>query len=343
MRRLWTLCSKRRPWRSAQDAVEGRLAGVAEGRVAEVVAHRDRLDQVLVELQRPRHGARERRHLERVGQPGAVVVAGGRHEDLGLVLEPPERGGVEDPVAVALEGRAEGARLLGRGPARRRRRARPAARAAARAARRPAGSLPPARAGSGRPTDPRSGRPSGRPSTVPTRHGQAPDVGRDRRRDHQRPLEAVALGRGSRRRRRGTAGRRRRRRSRRACTSRRGCAGRRRGTCSAAGRPPRGAPGRPGRCRGRRSTGPGSPGPPRARVDGPNASAVGEAARGPRPTPRPARRPRGRAPAIVSGERCFQIAGLSRKSSTRARCESARPSSGTNTPRHSSGPRVRSK
>ena len=45
--------------------------------------------------------------LERVGQPGAVVVALGRDEDLGLVLEPPERLGVHDPVAVALERRAQ--------------------------------------------------------------------------------------------------------------------------------------------------------------------------------------------------------------------------------------------
>ena len=50
----------------------------------------DRLDQVLVEAQRPRDGPRDLRDLQRVGQAGAVVVALGGDEDLGLVLEAPE-------------------------------------------------------------------------------------------------------------------------------------------------------------------------------------------------------------------------------------------------------------
>ena len=41
-----------------------------------------------------------------------VVVALGGHEHLGLVLEPPERLGMDDAVAVALERRAERVRLL---------------------------------------------------------------------------------------------------------------------------------------------------------------------------------------------------------------------------------------
>ena len=97
----------------AQHLVEGRLAGVAEGRVAEVVAHRDRLHQVLVQLERPRDGARQGRDLERVGEAGAVVVARRGDEDLGLVLQAAERGRVQDAVAVALEGRPERVRLLG--------------------------------------------------------------------------------------------------------------------------------------------------------------------------------------------------------------------------------------
>ena len=96
----------------AQDLVERGLARVAEGGVPEVVPHRDRLDQVLVQLERPRHGARERRHLEGVGEPGAVVVARRRDEDLGLVLQPAEGGGVEDAVAVALEGGPQRVGLL---------------------------------------------------------------------------------------------------------------------------------------------------------------------------------------------------------------------------------------
>ena len=80
------------------------LAGVAERRMAEVVRQRDRLGQILVQPQRPRQRPRDLRHLQRMGQPGAVVVALVRDEDLGLLLQPPEGGGMDDPVAVALEG-----------------------------------------------------------------------------------------------------------------------------------------------------------------------------------------------------------------------------------------------
>ena len=43
----------------AQQRVERLLARVAERRVAEVVAEPDRLDEVLVQAQRPRDGARD--------------------------------------------------------------------------------------------------------------------------------------------------------------------------------------------------------------------------------------------------------------------------------------------
>ena len=96
----------------ARAAVEHVLADVAERRVAEVVPEPDRLRQVLVEPQRPRHRARDLRRLQRVGQPRPVVVALRRHEHLRLVLEPPERLAVHDPVAIALERRAQRALLL---------------------------------------------------------------------------------------------------------------------------------------------------------------------------------------------------------------------------------------
>ena len=82
------------------------LAGMAEGRVAEIVDQRDRLGEVLVAAQRPRQRAGDLRDLDRVGEPGAVVVALMRDEDLRLVLEAAEGGGVDDAVAVALERRA---------------------------------------------------------------------------------------------------------------------------------------------------------------------------------------------------------------------------------------------
>ena len=91
----------------AQRRVERLLAGVAEGRMAEVVAEPDRLGQVLVEAERPGDRAGDPAGLQRVGEPGPVVVALGRDEDLRLVLEAAERLRVDDPVAVALERRAQ--------------------------------------------------------------------------------------------------------------------------------------------------------------------------------------------------------------------------------------------
>ena len=86
-----------------QALVEHGLPDVAERRVAEVVPEPDRLRQVLVEAQRPRHVAGDPARLEGMGEPSAVVVALGRDEDLRLVLEAAEGLGVDDPVAVALE------------------------------------------------------------------------------------------------------------------------------------------------------------------------------------------------------------------------------------------------
>ena len=87
----------------AGDAARERLlAGVAERRVPQVVPERDGLGQVLVQPERPRDGARDLRHLERVGEPGAEVVALGGQEHLRLMRQASERLRVEDLVAVAL-------------------------------------------------------------------------------------------------------------------------------------------------------------------------------------------------------------------------------------------------
>src|SRR4029077_18445569 len=61
--------------------------------------------QLLVQVQNLRDGARDLRHLQRVRQPGAIVVPGRRKEHLRLVLEPPEGLAVDDAVAVPLKGR----------------------------------------------------------------------------------------------------------------------------------------------------------------------------------------------------------------------------------------------
>jgi hypothetical protein len=88
------------------QVIELALAGMAERRMAEVVGQRQGLRQVLVEAERAGDRAGDLGHLEAVGQPRAVVIALMIDEHLGLVLEAAEGGGMDDPVAVALEGRA---------------------------------------------------------------------------------------------------------------------------------------------------------------------------------------------------------------------------------------------
>jgi hypothetical protein len=108
----------------AERRIQGLLANVPERRVAEVVAQPDRLGEVLVQLQRPRHGSRDPARLERVRKPRLVVVTLRCDEHLGLVLEPPERLRVHDPIAIALEGSSDRAVRLRLAPDRRVRRRR---------------------------------------------------------------------------------------------------------------------------------------------------------------------------------------------------------------------------
>ncbi len=89
-----------------EAGIERALAGMAEWRVAEIVSERQRLGEVFVEREPAGERARDLRHFKCMGQPGPVMVAFVEHEDLGLVLEPAERGGMDDAVAVAAEGAA---------------------------------------------------------------------------------------------------------------------------------------------------------------------------------------------------------------------------------------------
>ena len=76
----------------SEAAIERTLAGVAERRVAEVVGERQRLGEVLVEPERARERAGDLGDLQRMGQPGAEVIALVEDEDLGLVGQPAEGG-----------------------------------------------------------------------------------------------------------------------------------------------------------------------------------------------------------------------------------------------------------
>jgi hypothetical protein len=70
-----------------QQLVERLLTRMAEGRVTEIVAETDRLDEILVQLQSPGDAARDARRLERVRETGAEMVAFGVDEDLRLVAK----------------------------------------------------------------------------------------------------------------------------------------------------------------------------------------------------------------------------------------------------------------
>ena len=102
----------------AQQAVEDVLARMPEGRVAEIVADRDRLRQILVQAQGPGHAAGDLRDLDRVRQPRPEMVALVGNEDLGLVLEAAKRPRVDDPVPVPGVVRAGVAGRGGHGPPR---------------------------------------------------------------------------------------------------------------------------------------------------------------------------------------------------------------------------------
>ncbi len=71
--------------------------------MAQVVRQADGLDQVLVGPQGPGERPPDLGDLQRVRQAGAVVVAFVVDEDLGLVFQTAEGGGVQDAIAVALE------------------------------------------------------------------------------------------------------------------------------------------------------------------------------------------------------------------------------------------------
>src|SRR5207245_2320303 len=74
--------------------------------MAEIMGERQGFGQVLVETERAADRARDLRHLETVRQPRAVVIALMVDKHLRFVGESPERGRVDDAVAVTLKRRA---------------------------------------------------------------------------------------------------------------------------------------------------------------------------------------------------------------------------------------------
>ena len=89
--------------------VERTLAGMAEGRVPEIVRQRQRLGEVLVHPENTTDRARDLRHLQTMSEARAVMIPLVIDEDLRLVLEPAEGRAMDDTVTVALEGRPRAA------------------------------------------------------------------------------------------------------------------------------------------------------------------------------------------------------------------------------------------
>ena len=97
--------------------VERPLAGVAERGMAEIMGQRQGFGEVLVEPELAGQRPGNLRDFERMGQPGAVMVALMEHENLRLVLQAAERGRMDHPVAIPPERAAGLARRLGKQPA----------------------------------------------------------------------------------------------------------------------------------------------------------------------------------------------------------------------------------
>ena len=74
------------------------LASMPEGRVAEIVAKRNRFRQIVVQPQGARERARDLRHLDRVGEAGAEMVALVVDEHLRLMGKPAEGRRMDDAV-----------------------------------------------------------------------------------------------------------------------------------------------------------------------------------------------------------------------------------------------------
>ena len=72
--------------RALEDGVERALSGVAEGRVAEIMAEGDRLGEILVEHERAADRAGKARDLKRVRQARAVMISLRLEKDLRFVL-----------------------------------------------------------------------------------------------------------------------------------------------------------------------------------------------------------------------------------------------------------------
>src|SRR5690606_4447833 len=78
-------------------------ARMAERGVPQIMGQRHGFGEVLIKTQGAGNRARDLAHFQRMGEPGAEMMAFMMQEHLRLVLESPERRRMDDAVAIALE------------------------------------------------------------------------------------------------------------------------------------------------------------------------------------------------------------------------------------------------
>src|SRR5258708_28338235 len=79
------------------------LAGMPTRRMAEIVSERDCFRQILVQPQRARDGAADRRYLDRMRQARAQMVAGAVEKNLSLVFQAAESARMNNARTIALK------------------------------------------------------------------------------------------------------------------------------------------------------------------------------------------------------------------------------------------------
>lgn len=92
--------------------IEDGFTGMAEGGMTEIMAVGNGLDQIFIESHGASDGAGYLAHLQGMGEPGPVMIAGRRQKNLRFMLETPVRLTVNNPVPVSLKSTADGALLL---------------------------------------------------------------------------------------------------------------------------------------------------------------------------------------------------------------------------------------
>src|SRR3954465_4676990 len=76
---------------------------MSKRRMAQIVPECDCFRQILIQPQRTRDGAADRRHLDRMRQARAQMVAGAVEKNLRLVLKAADRARMEEGRAIALK------------------------------------------------------------------------------------------------------------------------------------------------------------------------------------------------------------------------------------------------